>query len=76
MVTCSNSVLLPSDCPELVKEFYIEDQEVAMMPLEEADYIREQNNNIKVVDLSEEENKRPIPNPCVKFEHAFEHYRK
>ena len=66
-----------SDCPELIKEFYIEDQEVAMMSHEEADEIRLQNNNIVVNDLSDSgETKRPTPNPCIKFEQAFEHYRK
>ena len=66
-----------SDCPELIKEFYIEDQEVAMMSHEEADEIRRQNNNIVVNDLSDSgETKRPTPNPCIKFEQAFEHYRK
>ena len=69
-------VCLP-DCPELIKEFYIEDQEVAMMSQEEADEIRLQNNNIVVNDLSDSgETKRPTPNPCIKFEQAFEHYRK
>ena len=66
-----------SDCPELIKEFYIEDQEVAMMSHEEADEIRLQNNNIVVNDLSDSgETKRPTPNPCIKFEQAFKHYRK
>lgn len=65
-----------TDCPELIKEFYIEAPEVAMMSKEEADQIRLQNNNITVNDLTDSENKRPTPNPCIKFEQAFEHYRK
>ena len=36
--------------------------------------IREENNSISVVDLSEES--RPIPNPVRTFSHAFESYRK
>ena len=66
-----------TDCPELIKEFYIEDQDVAMMSHEEANEIRLQNNNIVVNDLSDSgETKRPPPTPCIKFEQAFEHYRK
>lgn len=64
------------ECPELIKEFYIEDPEVTMMSHEEADEIRKQSNNIVVNDLQDGENKRPAPNPCVKFEQAFDHYRK
>lgn len=59
----------------MIKEFYIEHPEVAAISPEEADYIRQQNNNITVVDLSDGDEPRPAPNPCVKFEHAFEHYR-
>lgn len=65
-----------TDCPDLVKEFYIEDPEVTMMSPDEANRIRKENKILAVKDLSEGDNKRTIPNPCVTFEHAFKHYRK
>ena len=58
-----------------MKEFYTEDPQVTMMAEEEADRIRHDNNKISVVDLADGDHKRPTPNPCIKFEHAFQHYR-
>ena len=75
IVTCFIVSICLVECPELIKHFYIEHPDVAMLSPDEAERIRKDNGILEVKDLSEGENKRPIPNPSYKFEHAYEHYR-
>ncbi|XP_069127188.1 probable ATP-dependent RNA helicase DDX53 [Argopecten irradians] len=59
--------------PDIRKEFYIEDPSVANMYPEDVKKFRKDNNNIIVMDLSKEGDRR-VPNPVQTFEHAFQHY--
>ncbi|XP_021379022.1 probable ATP-dependent RNA helicase DDX53 [Mizuhopecten yessoensis] len=59
--------------PELHKEFYIEDPDVANMYPEDVKKFRKDNNNIIVMDLSKDGDRR-VPNPVQTFEQAFQHY--
>lgn len=61
------------DYGEVVKHFYIEDPDVAIMRPAEVANFRHLNNNIIVTDLSEDKN-RNIPNPVQTFDQAFCHY--
>lgn len=60
-------------CPELRKNFYIEDPEVASMHRDDVALFRKENNNI-MVGWMDKTIKKPIPNPCITFRHAFAHY--
>jgi len=60
----------------MLKDFYLEHPDVSCMTDEEAELLRKENKILFVEDLSEGEIKRKIPNPCVTFEHAFDHHRK
>ncbi|PSN29920.1 hypothetical protein C0J52_20712 [Blattella germanica] len=62
-----------SKCPPLIKNFYIENPEVANMPAEEAQRIRKANNNI-VVSYVFEDTHEPFPNPVKTFEQCFDPY--
>ncbi|MEQ2304654.1 putative ATP-dependent RNA helicase ddx43, partial [Ameca splendens] len=62
------------DLPPLKKNFYTEAASVSMLTPEEVREWRKENNNIFVDDIKEEEEKRPIPNPCRTFLEAFELY--
>ncbi|ESP00563.1 hypothetical protein LOTGIDRAFT_112416, partial [Lottia gigantea] len=56
------------DLPELKKNFYFEDVEVANMYPEDIKRIRRENNNI-IVDGPDR-----VPNPVETFQQAFQHY--
>ncbi|XP_034949626.1 probable ATP-dependent RNA helicase DDX43 [Chelonus insularis] len=63
----------------LKKDFYNEDPEVANMTDEQVAQIRKMKNNISCRRVFEEENKDKcpdfkVPNPILKFEHAFRDY--
>lgn len=62
----------------IVKNFYIEDPEVANMTKERAAHIRTTNNNIDVKRMFEKEETArddfDIPNPVETFEQAFSNY--
>ncbi|KAJ4428936.1 hypothetical protein ANN_25932 [Periplaneta americana] len=62
-----------SKCPPLLKDFYIEDPDVANMIPEEVERFRKANNNI-VVSFVFEEGERGIPNPVQTFEQCFSQY--
>ncbi|XP_060077446.1 probable ATP-dependent RNA helicase DDX53 [Ylistrum balloti] len=59
--------------PDIRKEFYIEDPAVSNMYPDDVKKFRKENNNIIVMDLSKEGDRR-VPNPVQSFEHAFQHY--
>ncbi|XP_046739463.1 probable ATP-dependent RNA helicase DDX43 [Diprion similis] len=69
-------------CPELIKNFYHEDPDVANMSKEKVAHIRKINNNITVRKVfqeieedGQEGNDDPtIPNPVETFEQAFQDY--
>lgn len=64
-------------CPNLKKNFYFEDPEVAEMSKETVDRIRAENNNITVQYTFEKDESQAdssehhIPNPVQTFEQAF-----
>ncbi|EEC17058.1 ATP-dependent RNA helicase, putative [Ixodes scapularis] len=61
--------------PPIIKNFYIEDPEVAAMSPEQVAAFRLKNNNIVVNRLDEKEGSTPVPtNPVATFEQAFAHY--
>uniref|UniRef100_V5HMB1 RNA helicase n=2 Tax=Ixodes ricinus TaxID=34613 RepID=V5HMB1_IXORI len=61
--------------PPIIKNFYIEDPEVAAMSPEQVAAFRLKNNNIVVNRLDEKEGSAPVPtNPVATFEQAFAHY--
>ncbi|XP_014210039.1 probable ATP-dependent RNA helicase DDX43 [Copidosoma floridanum] len=62
--------------PDVKKNFYIEDPEVANMTKEEVEKIRLENNDINVAHTFETDTitDHHIPNPVQTFEQAFKHY--
>lgn len=62
-----------AQCPELIKNFYVEHPEVSKMTEAEADAFRLENNNI-VIKNFDEQSEAPIMKPCPQFYHAFEKY--
>merc|ERR1719510_1035179 len=60
-------------CPPLIKCFYKEHQEVAVMSPEQVDEFRE-NNNKTCVKNFDPESTDPLLNPCPAFYHCFESY--
>ncbi|RUS80488.1 hypothetical protein EGW08_011766, partial [Elysia chlorotica] len=60
------------DLPPIKKDFYIEDDHIANMCLEEVKQIRRENNNI-IVD-SPDGDPSTVPNPVKTFEDAFQNY--
>lgn len=64
-----------SKLPPIVKDFYIEDPKVANMPPAEVQRWRLANHDIQVKrTFDEKPGLRPIPNPVLTFEQAFQHY--
>ncbi|XP_067618674.1 probable ATP-dependent RNA helicase DDX43 [Eurosta solidaginis] len=64
-----------SKLPELRKDFYNEDPEVANLTPREVARLREENNNITVSRVFQQENvSENIPNPVWKFEQCFSAY--
>ncbi|XP_064386296.1 probable ATP-dependent RNA helicase DDX43 isoform X3 [Halichondria panicea] len=61
-----------ADCPDIKKEFYFEDPEVAGMSVDQVEDFRERHNGISVTDLSDIT--RSVPNPVAMFEQAFSCY--
>ncbi|CAD6994563.1 unnamed protein product [Ceratitis capitata] len=62
-------------CPQLTKNFYNEDPEVANLREEEVARIREQNNNVTVSRVFKKDNvPEDIPNPVWRFEQCFASY--
>lgn len=59
--------------PPIIKDFYKEHPEVSMMSVQEVEDFRLSKNNI-MVKYIDENNTKPIPNPVLKFSHAFEDY--
>lgn len=59
--------------PPLIKDFYIEHDEVKQMTDEEVEKFREDNNNIKVSHFTEGDS-FILPKPCPKFEHSFHNH--
>ncbi|KAK9886642.1 hypothetical protein WA026_017563 [Henosepilachna vigintioctopunctata] len=58
----------------IIKKFYVEHPEVARMTDDEVKKFRELNNNIVADRTFKTEQSKPIPKPCVKFEHAFHNF--
>ncbi|XP_019854520.1 PREDICTED: probable ATP-dependent RNA helicase DDX43 isoform X2 [Amphimedon queenslandica] len=58
--------------PDIVKDFYNEDTEVASLSYSDVEAFRSDRNGISVVDLSDKD--RLIPNPVKTFEQAFRDY--
>ncbi len=69
------SCLFDSDLPPITKSFYIEHAEVTAQTDEQVATLRANKFNISVENRSKD-NKRVIPKPIWRFEHAFEKYRK
>ncbi|GBP26645.1 hypothetical protein EVAR_18283_1 [Eumeta japonica] len=64
-----------SQLPPIVKEFYIEDPEVAAMSPTDVKKWRRANHDIQVKrTFDDKPGLRPIPNPVLTFEQAFQHY--
>ncbi|KRT86559.1 helicase, partial [Oryctes borbonicus] len=62
--------------PPIIKNFYMELDEVANMPRSEVEQFRKDNNNIVVARTFEnlDNNAKPIPNPVKTFYQAFHNY--
>ncbi|XP_028156362.1 probable ATP-dependent RNA helicase DDX43 [Ostrinia furnacalis] len=61
--------------PPIIKDFYKEDPEVAAMPPAEVARWRRANNDIQVKrTFDDKPGLRPVPNPIITFEQAFQHY--
>lgn len=62
-------------CPSLVKNFYVENEQVRLLTEDQVAQFREENNNIVVNrcfgEISESD---PIPNPVLCFDHCFHEY--
>ncbi|XP_060651017.1 probable ATP-dependent RNA helicase DDX43 [Drosophila nasuta] len=64
-------------CPPLTKDFYKESAEVANLPAEQVQRMRQESNNITVshvFEAKEGDTLPPIPNPVWRFEQCFEQY--
>lgn len=59
--------------PPLIKDFYLEHDEVKRMTQEEVDEFRANNNNIKVSHFNPDD-KFVLPKPAPKFEHSFHNH--
>ncbi|XP_049881781.1 probable ATP-dependent RNA helicase DDX43 [Pectinophora gossypiella] len=61
--------------PPIVKDFYKEDPQVAAMSPGDVSRWRKANNDIQVKrTFDDKPGLRPIPNPVITFEQAFQHY--
>jgi ATP-dependent RNA helicase DDX43 len=61
--------------PDIIKDFYKEDPKVAAMSAAEVTRWRRANNDIQVRrTFDNKPGLRPVPNPVVTFEQAFQHY--
>lgn len=61
--------------PPIIKDFYKEDPEVAAMSPADVTRWRRANNDIQVKrTFDDKPGLRPIPNPVITFEQAFQHY--
>ncbi|XP_061727461.1 uncharacterized protein LOC133532701 [Cydia pomonella] len=64
-----------SKLPPIVKDFYKEDPQVAAMSPAEVSRWRKANHDIQVKrTFDDKPGLRPIPNPVLTFEQAFQHY--
>ncbi|KAG1714861.1 putative ATP-dependent RNA helicase DDX43 [Nymphon striatum] len=59
--------------PQISKDFYIEDPDVANMEESEVEYFKMENNKI-VANNVDPDIDREIPNPVENFQQAFKHY--
>lgn len=61
--------------PPIIKDFYQEDPEISNMNPAEVSRWRKANNDIQVKrTFDEKPGMRPVPNPVLTFEQAFQHY--
>ncbi|VVC99741.1 probable ATP-dependent RNA helicase DDX43 [Leptidea sinapis] len=64
-----------ANLPPIVKDFYQEDPEITAMTPSQVAQWRKVNNDIQVKrTFDDKPDLRPIPNPVLKFEHAFRNY--
>lgn len=66
--------LLMESLPKIVKEFYVEHEEIKSMSMEAVEAFKLAKNNIMVEYVEGANKSKPIPKPIIKFEHVFHAY--